>query len=181
MSAKSAVRGVTPLSLTFDGFRGLGEGLLTLFFLIVLVAAWIAVFFPSLRRAKESSPYPSTKAFKRSMSRVSPTGGGLTGLVMTPTSLRAHANQLAFERRQRRRRITFATLLIMAGITGLTAVTAGGGWVELHLAIDGVLFGYVAWLIENRNRRAERFLKVRRLPPVARPAYLDDVKVQTGT
>jgi hypothetical protein len=152
---------------------------LTLFFLVVLAAAWIAVFFPSVRRATQSSPYPSTRAFKRSMSSVSPMGTP-GGLVITPGTARAHATQLAFARKQRRRQNIFIALLALAAFTLMIALGAGRGWLELHLAVDGVLLGYVAWLIENRNRRVERVRKVHRIRPVSNPSYFE-YEVDTGT
>jgi uncharacterized membrane protein (DUF485 family) len=152
---------------------------LTTFFLIVLAAAWVAVFFPSLRRAKAASPYPATKAFKRSMSSVSPMASGR--LVMTHVTARQDARQLAKVRKQRQRYNTFTSLLILAGSTAFVAIIGRGVWIELHLAVDGILLGYVAWLIENRNRRAERSQKVRRIRPARQPVSIEAYEADTGT
>ena len=79
-------------------------------------------------------------------------------------------------RTMRRRRDVLFALLMGIGTTFVLAMVLGGAalWI-LHLAIDGLLVGYLALLVRLRTMAPEREMKLRFLPPPqprAEPALL---------
>jgi hypothetical protein len=74
----------------------------------------------------------------------------------------------------RRRRDVLVALLATAGATLLLTLVGLGVMLWFNLVVDGLLVGYVALLIRQRNLAAERDMKVRFLPrsPLAEPAFL---------
>lgn len=61
--------------------------------------------------------------------------------------------------------------LTLAGWSAIAALFLGGGYWELHLAIDASIGLYVIYLAEERRRGIERAAKVRTLrrPPARMP------------
>jgi len=70
---------------------------------------------------------------------------------------------------RRRRKDILLALLVAAGTTLVLGAVPGLRflWV-VHVAVDLLLFGYVALLVRQRNLAAERDLKVRLLPSARR-------------
>jgi hypothetical protein len=70
---------------------------------------------------------------------------------------------------RKRRRDVLVTLVSAAATTlGMALLLDGPVWV-LHLAVDALLLGYVALLLQQQQRTIERESKVRYLPRGTRP------------
>jgi hypothetical protein len=74
-------------------------------------------------------------------------------------------------------------LVTLAGWSGIAALFLGGGYWELHLAIDASIGLYAIYLIDERRRAIERATKVRTLRrgparmPQRRPARPSDIRL----
>lgn len=134
---------------------------MTFAFLALLAMAWIAVFLPALLRARQAAPLSTAERFKRRLDLIAPRSGP-GRWVIVPESPRRLA-QTSFRRAQRRRRRLLVFLLGAAGVSGVAALGAEGGLVEVHLAFDVSLAIYCALLLEAKRRREETVTKVRSL------------------
>lgn len=134
---------------------------MTLIFLGLLALAWMAVFLPAVLRARQSAPLTTAERFKRRMSLIAPRAGSGRWIVV-PESYDRLAKS-SFRRRQQRRIKVLIALLAAAFVTGLVAISSGGGAWEVHLAVDLTLGLYVALLIESKRRRTENSTKLRSL------------------
>lgn len=164
---------------------------MTFVFLAILAVAWLVVFLPALLRATQETPLRSAEHFRRGMEVISPSyEPGFFGELRErhrradapPMRPQPRPPRPATQRPGRRaakarvnkaqvRRQVLAVMLTLAGWSAIAAVFLGGGYWELHLAIDAITALYVFHLADERRRRAERAAKVRRLPPraVGRP------------
>lgn len=153
--------------------------------LLILAVIWAAVLLPPwLQNRRENRPSDSIASFRQQLSVLQRTTPGFVDRVEprphvrpagnVPAALRATrgldpataARHAAMRRAEvrRRRRDVFLTLLGAAGVTLPLAVLLGGPVWMLHLAVDALLLGYVALLIQLQQRAVERESKVRYLP-----------------
>ena len=146
---------------------------MTLWFLAFLAVAWIVVYLPSVWRARQSSPLPAAQRFKRRMRMMSPraTAGLSAGRwIVVPNRQEQLARRAAIHA-QRRRTYVLSALVAAAIGTGIWAVLEGGVAIEVNLVVDAAAAFYVALLLDAKQKRAERALKVRALGRrEARPA-----------
>ena len=134
---------------------------MTLIFLGLLAAAWIAVFLPSVMRARQAAPLSTAERFKRRMALLAPRAR--TGRwIVVPESYDRLA-RASFQRGQRRRIQILLALLLAALATFAVAFASGGAAWEVHLVSDASLGLYVVLLREAKRRRTERTVKVRTL------------------
>lgn len=134
---------------------------LDILFVVLLALVWAVVLVPSIFRSRlGSSPADAVRRFERSMGILASTRrGGTPGRwVMVPKR-----DGTLDRRRQlvvRRRRQAFERLIIAAGATLILGIPSALRWVWLvHLAVDGILVGYVLWL--RNQKMAERRLRER--------------------
>lgn len=162
--------------------------------LLILAVIWAAVLIPpALRARSQGRPADSIVAFHQQLAvlrRAGPRGSrGNPAWIPPPNALpRRHvslvdevpppaaypilagAGVVSVRRgaRQRRRDVLMA-LLVAAGTTMLLgAVPALRMLWLVHVAVDVLLFAYVALLIRQRNLATERQIKVRLLPTARR-------------
>ena len=150
--------------------------------LLILAVIWAAVLVPPwLQNRRENRPSDSIASFRQQLSvlqRATPGHPGTNPRVARFAGDVAVAARHAAMRRaeiRKRRRDVFLTLLGAAAVTLPMAVVLGGPVWMLHLAVDALLLGYVAMLIQLQQRAAEREVKVRYLAKPARapePALL---------
>lgn len=149
----------------------------TLVTIIILSALWLAVLAPRLLR--RLSQYRSDRRFNpratvysvpswQGKSKVVP----LTSVVqLTPAPRpalvapgrgvdREGVAWLQREKARIRRRSILITLVALALITLLVAVTSGGVMIGVHLLVDVLLIGYVGALARRQRRVLERHAKV---------------------
>jgi hypothetical protein len=141
----------------------LGEELLTLWFLAFLAIAWVVVYLPAARRARNLSPLPAVMRFKRRMKLISPYKSAGRWIVVPPGGTRPAA-PISAQRTKRRRKYIFMGLLTAAVGTGIWSLVTGGSQLELHFVVDAALVFYAALLLDAKRRRDERVRKVRDLP-----------------
>ena len=157
---------------------------MTFVFLAILAVAWILVFLPAVLRATQQTPLRSAEHFRRGMEVISPAyePGFFAELrerasrsttaaesrrrpPRAPTPrVRRRATRARSSQKQIRRQL-LAALLTLAGWSAIAALFLGGGYWEIHIAIDVMTAFYVLFLVEERRRRAERVTKVRRIRP----------------
>jgi len=142
---------------------------------LILAALWLAVLAPSwLRRLsryqadrKYSSGSPMLSGSSRYNNVVPLTGVAQLsapprpGLV--PPGLGVDRDALARRRRERarlRRRNFLIGLVVLAIVTLVAAVTAGGAMIAVHVLVDILLVGYVGALARRQRRVLERHAKV---------------------
>lgn len=166
--------------------------------LLILAVIWAAVLIPPFLRARaEGRPADSITDFHRQLSVLRRTGprtgqsdwsseghypsrsvatlgasrSPFAGPVGRPAFAGPVRSSVAIARRsaRRRRRDILMTLLVAAGTTlVLGAIPALRMLWLVHVAVDVLLFGYVALLVRQRNLATERELKVRLLPTARR-------------
>jgi hypothetical protein len=133
----------------------------------LLAGLWIAVYLPSILRARRTTPLPAAKNFKQAMRLIAPQQAprtplteatGRRVLVPRPVDPRTVRN-----RSLRTRRLILGALAGAAAITAVLALFVGGDMIEIHLLADGCLLFYVAILFETKRRSDERAEKVRPL------------------
>jgi hypothetical protein len=78
-------------------------------------------------------------------------------------SASAQSRSRATISRKQLHRQALGVLLTLAGWSAIAALFLGGGYWELHLAIDASIGLYVVYLVEERRRAIERVAKVRAL------------------
>jgi membrane protein implicated in regulation of membrane protease activity len=160
---------------------------LTFVFLAILVMAWVIVFLPAVQRATKETPLRSAEHFRRGMqviapsyeqarrareqhrqmavarvSRPAPTARGAGRPAQRRGSPAAARSRAGASRKQLHRQ-ALGVLLTLAGWSGIAALFLGGGYWELHLAIDASIGLYAVYLAEERRRAIERATKVRTL------------------
>ncbi|MBI4730075.1 MAG: hypothetical protein HY775_11375 [Acidobacteria bacterium] len=140
-------------------------------FVLLLALVWAVVLVPSLFRTRlESSPIDGVRSFERSMGVLANArrrGQALSGRwVMVPRDVTAPRSRR--RRVVRRRRTTFERLVAAAGATFVLGLVPQLRWLLLvHLAIDAVLGGYAARLIQWKQDEERR-------TPAARPYPVED-------
>jgi hypothetical protein len=165
--------------------RGLGEGFLTVFFLIALAILWVAVLVPAMLRARASTPLSSTQRFRARMDLIAPPGprAGRWIVVLNGAGNGKSSSILRAQRHARsvRRRRRFLVLLVLAAVGTLAAAFARrGGWWEVHAAVDAGLVLYVGILVAAKRRHTERRAKVRTLRRPGRGEEYTSVAVGGG-
>lgn len=137
------------------------EGRLTLFFLVVLGSAWIAVLLPAAMRARRTTPLSSARRFKRGMQLIAPpppTRSSGRWIVSPSAGTRiGESRKRALERRRR----------VFEAMTGVVVGTFffslfRGAW-QLHLFADAILFSYAVVLVGLKRSRSEATRKIRPL------------------
>jgi len=142
-------------------------------FLGLLALAWIAVFLPSLVRAREAAPLTTAERFKRRMALLAPRAR--TGRWIVVPESYDRLTRASFQRGQRRRIQILIALTAAAAATFLVALTSGGAAWEVHLVTDASLGLYVVLLRETKKRRDERSRKVRKIGERAPRERADEV------
>lgn len=144
---------------------------------LILAALWLAVLAP--RGLRRLSQYQSERRFnpRATVSSVPSWNGKnkvvpLTGVAqltpaarpaLVPPGLAMDREGLARLQRERariRRRNILVTLVVLALITLLVAITSGGVMIGVHLLVDLLLVGYVGALARRQRRVLERHAKV---------------------
>ncbi|MFN2488404.1 MAG: hypothetical protein ABR529_01430 [Actinomycetota bacterium] len=139
---------------------------MTDFFLVFLGGAWLVVFWPSVIKAKRSTPLFTAESWRRRMQLMAPRGGAPSGRwVVAPRSSGAvdRTVRRSRERSQRRRIRLLVALALSIPTTLVAALVRGGGLWEVHLSTYALLAVYVAVLVEVRRGRDESARKVRAL------------------
>jgi hypothetical protein len=147
----------------------------TVVFLILLAGAWIVVFLPAIRRARQTTPLSTAERWRRRMELIAPrhpasrTRGRV---VVVPTPRKTLARD-SWRRGQRTRRRIFE-LMIGAVIGSFLAAIlwhSDNAWL-VQAGCDVSLAAYVVLLVEAKRRRQQRSIAVRRRgrrPVVRRP------------
>lgn len=149
----------------------------TIVTILILAALWLAVLGP--RWLRRLSQYQSERRFnpRATVSSVPSWNGKskvvpLTSVVqltppprpaLVPPGLAMDREGLARLQRERarvRRRNILITLVMLALITLLVAITSGGVMIGVHLLIDVLLVGYAGALARRQRRVLERHAKV---------------------
>lgn len=129
---------------------------MTLLLVVLLVVLWGAVFVPAILRARqESSPILTVGTFRRGMRALGGRSSNSGRWVLMPVG----PEQLLLSRRQMliRRRRVFSGLVVTAGATLVFGLIPGArGLLKIHLAVDLILFGYIIFLIQAKQRRVSR-------------------------
>ena len=133
---------------------------MTVLFLILLAAAWVAVFFPAAMRARQDTPLPATERFRRRLNMLAPRHLGAGRYVVMPETGDRIARYSERKAQERRIRI-FVVLLISVPLSAIVAVFAGGGFWLVTGALTLSLALYCTLLIEAKRRNVERTQKVR--------------------
>lgn len=144
----------------------------TLVTILILAALWLAVLAPRmLRRLSQSQSertYSSLSVGSSRYRNVVP----LTDVVklsspprpgLMPPSLGVDRHTVARMQREQarlRRRNILIGLVVLAIITLVAALTAGGAMIGVHLLVDILLVGYVGALARRQRRILERHAKV---------------------
>lgn len=136
---------------------------MTYWFLLLLAAAWIAVFLPAVMRARQNAPLSTAERFRRRMELIAPRAHSGRWVVVPEDRERLHGR--SFRKGQRLRRRLLIVLLGASAMSLLAALVAGGAMWEVALAFAASLAVYVVLLLEAKRRRTERVEKVRRLEP----------------
>lgn len=97
--------------------------------------------------------------------------------ILVPTASVTDERRRAKVTGRRRRRVLFARLLWLAGLTLVPAVLLGGAWIALHLLVDAGVVAAVVWLRrcavrEAAEARAERLARIAARDEAEREAYL---------
>lgn len=135
---------------------------MTIVVLLALAGIWTAVLLPPyLQKRRATHPSSSVVDFHQQLAVLQRTGRALhgaplhTGYAPRPSVSRANYGPTMRPRPpaprpdvMSRRRDAFMTMLVAAGLSLLLALIFGGGLWVLHLAIDAVLLGYVALLVQ---------------------------------
>ncbi|MQB00746.1 MAG: hypothetical protein GEU78_10715 [Actinobacteria bacterium] len=159
---------------------------MTFVFLAILVMAWAIVFLPAVLRATKETPLRSAEHFRRGMqviapgyeqplptrlhhgreparaSRPAPESRTPARPAPRRSSFTPSRSRASMSRKQLHRQ-ALGVLLTLAGWSAIAALFLGGGYWELHLAIDASTGLYVVYLVEERRRAIERAAKVRTL------------------
>lgn len=138
---------------------------MTLFFLVLLGLAWVAVFLPAAARARQGTPLSTAERFRRRMQLIAPPPASSKGrwiVVPESTDRLAYAS---FRRGQERRRKIFLGLLTATSVSFLMSLFSGGMWV-VTVAIASSLFVYVVLLIGVKRRSDDIRNKIQ---PLHRP------------
>ena len=150
--------------------QSFGEELLTVWFLVLLMGASLAISVPAGLRARRNTPLSSAQIYKKRMNMMAPRSRGGRWVIVPEGNSRVQARQLA--RQRRRRRVRIMTFLVLTAIgTGVWALLGSGAAVSVHLAVDLVTLGYGYLMYESGRRRSERTRKVRNIDrrPLAAP------------
>jgi hypothetical protein len=137
----------------------------TVAFLILLAGAWIVVFLPAIRRARQASPLSTAERWRRRMQLLAPRHAAARGRgrwVVVPESRKSLARD-SFRRGQRTRRRIFE-LMIGAVIGSFVAAVvwhSDSAWM-VQAGCDLSLAAYVVLLVEAKRRRQQRAIAVRR-------------------
>ena len=144
----------------------------TLVTILILAALWLAVLAPRLLRRlsqyQSEQKYAPTSSGSSRYRNVIP----LTGVVqlaspprpgLVPPGLGVDREGLARRQRERarqRRRNILISLVFLAIVTLVAALTAGGAMIAVHVLVDILLVGYVGALAQRQRRVLERHVKV---------------------
>lgn len=135
--------------------------------LVILAAIWAAVLLPPwLQNRRSFHPTSSVVDFRQQLATLERSfnpSHRATGRALGPRSGMSRSES------QRRRRDVLTTLALAAGLTFALALALGGTVWLLNLAVDGLLLGYVAMLMQMQQQRvaaiqAQQRAKVRYLP-----------------
>ncbi|HEY7875581.1 MAG TPA: hypothetical protein VIG64_10725 [Actinomycetota bacterium] len=138
---------------------------MTVAFLVALAAAWIAVFLPAIRRARQTTPLSTSERWRRRMELIAPRHAASRTRgrwVVVPESRKSLARD-SWRRGQRTRRRIFE-LMIGAVIGSLVAALlwdTDNAWL-VQAGCDLSLALYVSLLVEAKRRRQQRFVRMRR-------------------
>lgn len=134
-------------SKPISGVSSLGTDL-TLLLVVMLAGLWGAVFLPALLRARQTtSPIVSVSSFRHGMRVLGQRSSGRW--IVQPTT--AEDLELARASRILRRRRIFTFLVGSAAMTLVVGLLPGARWIlTLHLIVDLILAGYVAFLVKNK-------------------------------
>lgn len=135
---------------------------MTYWFLLLLAAAWIAVFLPAVMRARQNAPLSTAERFRRRMELIAPRANAGRWVVMPEDRDRLRGR--SFRKGQRLRRRLLVLLLSASAASLLAAIVVGGAMWEIALAFVASLGIYVVLLLEAKRRRTERAEVVRRIP-----------------
>ena len=127
---------------------------MTVWFLVVLVVAWIALIFPAAWRAHQTAPFSAAERFRRRLDLISPRATGQGRWIVVPES-RDRLQRASFRRGQRRRRRILFVLLAGVVVTAAVAPIVGARMWQLHACLDISLVLYVVLLVVAKRRRAE--------------------------
>ena len=152
---------------------------MTIWFLAFLAGAALAICIPAGVRARRSSPFSATQLFKKRMNLIAPRSRNGRWVII-PDNHEVAIQRLALRRARRRRRRILALLFVAALGSGIWAFLERGVAIEVHLAIDAALVGWVGYMAESRKRRSERAQKVRALPPRRDSTLLGPIEASGG-
>ena len=135
---------------------------MTLFFLVLLGLAWVAVFLPAAARARQGTPLSTSERFRRRMQLIAPPPASSRGrwiVVPESTDRLAYAS---YRRGQDRRRRIFLVLLSATSLSFFLSMVTGGMW-AVTVAIAFSLAAYVVLLIGVKRRSQDIRTKIRPL------------------
>jgi hypothetical protein len=136
----------------------------TVLFLVALAAAWIAIFLPAIRRARQTTPLSTAERWRRRMELIAPrhaTTRTRGRWVVVPESKKSLAKH-SWKRGQRTRRRIFE-LMIGAVIGSFVAALlwhTDNAWL-VQAGCDVSLVLYAALLVEAKRRRHQRVAQMR--------------------
>lgn len=167
----------------------MGKGSLTVAFLVLLGAAWLAVILPAVLRARHTTAMSTAERWRRRMALIAPRHAERerSGRWVVIPEARPDLARASFVRGQRRRK-RMLEVMVGACLGSLgTALLLHGAW-QVQLACDASVVLYSLMLIEAKRRRRERAQKVRSIarrrpqPRTAPPelALLDAGRVAGG-
>lgn len=160
--AKSGETAASRFTLRFRDSRT-REGRLTLFFLVALGSAWLAVLLPAAMRARRTTPLSSAQRFKKGMQLIAPPPATSSGRWIVSPRAGTRIGESRRRALEQRKRIFEALIGVVVGSFALAVFKGEGMW-DLHLAADGVLFSYAVLLVGLKRRRLEAGVKIRPLP-----------------
>ena len=152
---------------------------MTIWFLAFLAGASLAICIPAGVRARRNSPFSATQLFKKRMNLIAPRSRNGRWIII-PDNHEIALQRLAIRRARRRRRRILALLVVAAVGSGVVAFLERGVAVEIHLAIDAALVGWIGYMAESRKRRTERAQKVRTLPARRDGAIFEPMEASGG-
>ena len=144
----------------------------TLVTILILAALWLAVLAPRwLRRLSQNQGEHKYGPMSNGSSRyrnVVPLASVVqlappprSGLIPPGLGVDRHSvARLQRERARLRRRNILMSLVVLAVVTFVGAITAGGAMIGAHLLVDILLVGYVGALAHRQRRILERHAKV---------------------
>ena len=142
-----------------------GTLLLTLFFLVLLGLAWVAVFLPAAARARQGTPLSTAERFRRRMQLIAPPPASSKGRWIVVPESSDRLAYASYRRGQERRRKIFLGLLSATSLSFFLSLVSGGLW-GVTTALAASFFVYVVLLIGAKRRAEDVRTKIQ---PLHRP------------